>query len=141
ELVSNDFSLWPDARAKAAAKGGYLATLTSASENAWVTQNVLTGAPSGTSVWIGGADFALGGEWSWVEGPELGQLFWSRGAGTITFSNWGSGEPNNCCAGPEFWLAVNPITGQWLDLFAAPEPLLVEYSQNPAGTNPVILIH
>lgn len=90
ELVSNDFSLWPDARAKAAAKGGYLATLTSANENSWVLQHVLTGAPPGTAAWIGGADLSLSGDWKWVEGPEAGQLFWKSGVGTITYSNWGA---------------------------------------------------
>jgi len=127
----NEFHLWPDARAQAAAMGGYLATLTSAGENDWVAQNILPASPPGTSAWIGGADFALSGEWRWVEGPEAGQLFWSRSMGTITFSNWGSGEPNNCCAGPEFWLSINPTTGKWLDLFAAAEPFVVEFDHDP----------
>ena len=139
--LANSYRLWPDARTQAATKGGYLATLTSASENDWVKQNVLPGGPVTTSMWIGGADFALSGEWNWVEGPEAGQLFWKSGVGTITFSNWGVGEPNHCCAGPEFWLAINPVTGKWLDLFAAPEPYLVEFDHDPAQQQRATLIH
>lgn len=130
-LVANNFLLWPAARARAAAMGGYLATLTTAVENDWVRQNVLPASPPGTSPWIGAADFALSGNWSWVEGPEAGQLFWTRNAGTISFSNWGPGEPNNCCAGPEFWLAVIPSTGKWIDLFAAAEPFIIEFDSAP----------
>src|SRR5262249_22549308 len=75
QLVTLNLS-WSDARVQAAAMGGYLATLTSATENNWVEQNVLAGAGVGDNVWIGGADFTLSGEWRWVEGPEAGTLFW-----------------------------------------------------------------
>src|SRR5205823_6526520 len=88
QLVT-DFRLWPDARSQAAAMGGYLATVTSAAENTWIKQNILPSAPVGTAVWIGGASFALNGVWSWVEGPEAGQVFWNNGS-TITFANWGT---------------------------------------------------
>ena len=137
QLVTTPFLFWPDARAQAAAMGGYLATVTSASENAWIKQNILPSAPAGTAVWIGGASFALNGVWSWVEGLEAGQVFWNNGV-TITFANWGTAsdpgevnEPNNCCNGPEFWLAMNITSGKWLDLFAAQEPFLVEFDHDP----------
>jgi RHS repeat-associated protein len=140
QLVTQPFLLWPDARAQAAAMGGYLATVTSAAENDWIKQNILPSAPVGTAVWIGGADFNLSGQWKWVEGPETGQLFWQRGVGTVTYANWGTvndpgstNEPNNCCAGPEYWLAMNIISGKWLDLFAVPEPFLVEFNSDPTS--------
>jgi hypothetical protein len=139
QLVNENLT-WNEARSRATALGGYLATLTSAGENNWVEQNVLRGAGVGENAWIGGADLALSGQWSWVEGPEAGQIFWTRSSGALAFTNWGTvndpgstNEPNNCCAGPEYWLAINPISGRWRDLFNAAVPFLVEFDQQPGA--------
>jgi len=88
---------------------GYLATITSADENQFISQK------SQGVGWIGASDAAAEGQWRWVTGPEglytgdngIGLLFWmgtganyaSRVPGTGPYlgrySNWNSGEPNN----------------------------------------------
>jgi hypothetical protein len=65
---------------------GYLATVTSADENAFVSDTVAQGALA----WLGGSDSgAAVNDWTWRVGPEAGQAF--------TYTNWSFGEPNNCC--------------------------------------------
>lgn len=107
----------PDAagRSKYGAQG-YLATITSANENAFVAERLTqTG-------WIGASDAAVEGDWKWVTGPETGTSFWSgshSGNGGVPvggqYSNWNSGEPNNSsdedCA--QF---LSGGTGYWNDL-------------------------
>ena len=62
---------------------GYLATITSAKENAF-TSLVLSTAPA----WIGGREFRHDGNWTWANGPEQGQAFvytaWEQ---SVNFTN------------------------------------------------------
>jgi hypothetical protein len=89
---------------------GYLATITSAAENAFA-------ASLCPSCWIGGSDSAEEGVWRWVAGPESGQA--------INTSFWGPGEPNN--AGNEDFLQLIS-TGLWNDATGAYAiPYLVEF--------------
>ena len=72
---------------------GYLATITSAGENAFIQQKT-----KGVG-WIGASDAALEGEWRWVTGPEGlmangGMLFW-RGTGYQAKVNPGNYGPVN----------------------------------------------
>lgn len=103
---------WTDAKAAAELRNlygrqGYLVTLTSAGENAFVTEKVTALG------WIGAKDIHYVnassqdtlGDWRWVTGPEgladggNGTQFYTgyQGASgtTVTYSNWWSGEPNN----------------------------------------------
>jgi hypothetical protein len=82
---------------------GYLATVTSASEDAFVSATVA----NGQLAWLGGSDagFAVN-DWHWINGPEAGQAF--------TYANWAPGEPNNCCNGEDF-VHTNWSNGQWND--------------------------
>ena len=98
---------WDSANAAAAAAGGYLATITSAAENAFVfsliddpaywTQSINDHGP-----WIGGYQPAGSSEpdggWRWVTrtGVTAPEAF--------SFTNWESGEPNNQTA------TVNGVT-------------------------------
>ena len=41
------------------------------------------------------------GVWRWVEGPEAGTIFWTEAGGTITFSLWTTGEPNDYRGGED----------------------------------------
>lgn len=124
---------WTDAKAEAESAAmkyhglqGYLATITSAAEDAFIQQKT-----NGVG-WIGASDHAVEGEWRWVTGPEglmdggSGLLFWrGRGGqakadpvnygpikdqfGNISYQNWNRWnttnptnspthyEPNDCC--------------------------------------------
>jgi hypothetical protein len=107
EFIATNVSA-QDAFAAAAAStylglNGYLATVTSAEENSFVA--TLAG---GSLAWLGGSDSGAGiNDWTWRNGPEAGQTF--------TYTNWGGGEPNNCCGGEDF-LHINWAgLGLWND--------------------------
>ena len=85
---------------------GYLATITSAAENAFIKDKLQGNG------WLGSNDVAIEGDWRWVDGPEAGNLF--------TYTNWNSGEPNNCCGGEDYLHMIGnagagPL-GTWNDL-------------------------
>ncbi len=123
EFVSDPGIAWSDARTEASARTlfgleGYLVTVTSAAENAFVA-----GKLAGKG-WLGAAD-ANESEWRWVTGPEgledsgAGRHFFTQtsacssspnqgwvyfttpGGGNDeggNYSNWAAGEPNDCYA-------------------------------------------
>ncbi|MBW4507511.1 MAG: FG-GAP repeat protein [Scytonematopsis contorta HA4267-MV1] len=78
---------------------GYLVTITSAREQAFIKERVQGNG------WIGGSDESTPNDWRWVTGPEgiednnRGRSFWSGGATGSpvqgSYSNWQTGEPNN----------------------------------------------
>ncbi len=94
---------------------GQLVTIRSAYENALVSN---IGASAGTSVWIGGTDATVEGEWRWIESGAEADQFWS-GAETGdavngAYQNWVSAsQPNN--VGDEDYVRLNTSTGQWWD--------------------------
>jgi hypothetical protein len=86
---------WTDSKTQAAARGGYLATITSTDENAFV-YSLISGNPNfwyidgygnGIGPWIGGYQPAGSpepdGNWQWITGENFG------------YENWAYGEPNN----------------------------------------------
>ncbi len=116
EFVSAPGITWTDA--KAAAEGstrygltGYLATVTSAEENALLTSKL------GGQGWMGASDAALEGDWRWVTGPEADTSFWSGAAGGSAvdgaYHNWAIGEPNDF-SGEDY--AHFLLNGEWNDL-------------------------
>jgi len=119
EFVADNSVDWVAAQAAAAARTrdgltGYLATITSAEENAFVTER-LEGAG-----WMGGSDVETEDDWKWVTGPETGTSFWAGGTDGSTvdgeYANWAPGdEPNN--AGDEDCTQfLSGGTGLWNDL-------------------------
>jgi MYXO-CTERM domain-containing protein len=79
---------------------GYLATITSAGENAFLLQKA-----SGNG-WMGASTNGVNGfprTWYWATGPEAGESFFNNtgpGAGTtngmaLPYANWSTGEPND----------------------------------------------
>lgn len=95
---------------------GHLATVTSSAENAWLV--VTFGASNLNYHLFGGTDMNSEGNWEWVTGEA-----WS-------YTNWGGGEPNNCCGGEDYLQFWNN-NGQWNDIYnnySNTNGYVVEYS-------------
>ena len=130
EYVTGEFT-WGQAVSGAAGKNlygikGYLATVTTQSENDFIRQKL---AADG---WLGGSDLGNEGVWSWRTGPETGTTFWTSTGGVQTFANWNSGEPNNAYPGEPYLQIYSSgsglSAGKWNDLFASSEMgYVVEY--------------
>ena len=118
---------WQQAKAQAATKSfngmqGYLVTVTSASEMAFVAAKL-----QGQG-WMGASDLANEGTWRWVTGPEgqenegLGRHFSNQSktgncsANTApgisgNYANWAGGEPNDCGANIGQFAPTDPNRG------------------------------
>lgn len=152
QYVSDPGISWTDARNAAAASSlygltGYLATVTSSTENDFIAAKL---AGNG---WLGASDSAQEADWRWVTGPEAGTQFWqgddgSCGAGTPgtpgpvngLYSNWAGGEPNNCPPA-ENYAHFYSSNGTWNDFpdsaGASIDGYVVEYGGMP-GDSPTI---
>jgi hypothetical protein len=105
---------------------GYLVTITSPDEDAFIYNNV----PQ-SQIWFALSDVAQEGYWRIDAGPENGTLIkTSNGqfAGNITgqYNNWAGGEPNN--SGGEHYAVTKWNGSQWNDLpngFSC--PYVIEY--------------
>jgi len=134
---------WTISKAEAESKGGYLVTVTTAAEQAFLES---LGMPSG-SWWAGGSDAAAEGTWRWETGPETGTQFWqgfSNGNTTAPFfyANWLAGEPNST---NEDYLAWNRNSGGagWNDVSAGNSVIrgyLVEFNTNPVPEPSTLLV-
>jgi hypothetical protein len=87
QYVSDSTATWLIAQAGAVSAGGFLATINSADENAFIL-----GLTGGQTAWLGGSDQESSNpdhatNWYWVSGPDAGQPF--------TYTNWHQGEPND----------------------------------------------
>lgn len=76
---------------------GYLVTITSPEENAFVSGRLSDDG------WMGASDADEEGVWKWVNGPELGEIFWTEEGGAFegAFVNWGFSQPDNNGEGGE----------------------------------------
>ena len=98
ELIEGSFT-WEQAKADAESRGGHLATITSAEENAKVVA-----VANGLMVQLGASDSQDEGEWRWVTGE------------SFDFTNWKDGEPNNSFGDEDFLVLTNTANGtQWND--------------------------
>ncbi len=132
---------WSDANAIALARGGYLASITSAEENAFVF-----GLASDPKFWILGGNKYFG---PWLGGLQLPDSIEPAGGWTwsthepFAFSNWAPGQPTNTSGNEDriqYGGSTN-IANYWNDLAdgnAGHAPgFVVEYELNPA---PVVSI-
>ncbi len=133
---------WTEAQARAAAmmddgRAGYLATITSASEQAFIDSAF--GALG--EVWIGANDAQTEGTWKWVTGPEAGTVFYVKGAVSQPgYSHWYSGEPNDA-GGTQEYGTLRFGLNFWDDAFLSDQTgYLVEFggSASPPNSPPVI---
>ncbi len=130
---------WDAANAAAATKTfnglkGYLATITSAEENAFI----LSKLPS--TSWIGANDAATEGTWTWISGPEAGTTIYTGGATAPgQYTNWNSDEPSNSLQGAlrenyAAFFAAGAEAGKWNDVKETDAfAYIVEYSDGFAG--------
>ncbi|WP_422038796.1 C-type lectin domain-containing protein [Roseibium sp.] len=115
--------------------GGYLATITSAAEqaflnSAWPGAGSITGQFNGYSFFlIGATDRNTEGNFEWLGGPESGN--------PLTYTNWSAGEPNNFQQnnGEDYVVAwwQDSLSGSWNDVPDNSDirGYLVEYSVTP----------
>lgn len=141
---------WDDARIAAygmtfMGTSGYLATITSSDENAFVNATYNTGADS-SFAWLGGWEPNDDGVWRWADGPEAGVQFSSIKDATppFNYANWGGEEPNDGKPHEDYAMInigstfAGIFPGQWAD--ASPDPsgrdpvigYIVEYTPEPA---------
>ena len=92
---------WKTCKAEAEAVGGYLATITSASEQQWVYSNIVSGKGH---TFLGGTDEVTEGVWQWITGEA-----W-------TYSNWAPGDPNNWGGVEHYLLYGGNLGSSWYDI-------------------------
>ena len=141
EYVPNSGISWTQAFALANSSNyyglqGYLATITTQEEAD------LCGEQAASTGWIGGSDSETEGVWKWMNGPELGLVFWNglANGSTPNYANWNNGEPNNL--GDEDYAHITDcsgcVDGSWNDLPNTgstgeyfPQGYVVEYGGTP----------
>lgn len=103
---------WDDAEDACVTWGGHLVTVNDATEEAWLlssAQAVMSFA-AGAKWWIGYTDALYEGSFGWVS------------SSSATYTDWGSGEPNNSYGGSQedctvlIWAPSSYTRGSWNDL-------------------------
>lgn len=133
-LVTNGIT-WPDAYAAAVSRGGYLCTITNASENTFVASLVDVSYYSDFSVnndilgpWLGGFRLAFDSQWQWVTGEPF------------NYTDWYSGQPDGYGGSEQRLQFYNRTTigstwgdhpGTPISGYSLPRGYIVEFNQPP----------
>ncbi len=141
EYVSAPNITWTAAKAAAAARSylglrGYLVSITTPAENAFITQKLSNDG------WMGGQASGLSfpRTWSWVGGPEAGEQFCNNSSSGVCsvlnglYANWAGGEPNNSGNNEACGQIYFASGGTWNDLPCTGAVLagyVVEYGDSP----------
>jgi hypothetical protein len=102
---------------------GYLATVTSAGENAAITDLLMAiyNNPEERGWWLGGSDNVAEGTWKWETGPEAGNIFWigdmTGSAPAGAYENWNKD-------GTTYYEPINP-GGDYLQINIDPDNVFV----------------
>lgn len=97
---------WAEASAAAALKGGHLATVTSAGENAFLVSLTTSYGYTGfVGAWLGGKSRGNNSEVEWVEGPDAGV--------TSVYTNWT--DYNNSGFYMYMSIGTDYEAGKWID--------------------------
>jgi hypothetical protein len=116
---------------------GYLATITSEAENAFIASLVVAGAGQATQTWVGGSDRETEGVWKWITGPEEGTVFWNGGEVAGQYHNWNRPQEPNDFGGEDGLSAYYFENLLWNDLSGgAGSGYVVEYRLAPTGGVP-----
>lgn len=107
-------SSWTDSEAYAVSLGGHLVAVNDAAENTFLTNTW----GSTMTLWIG----------LFRTAPNAPTFAWTNGQ-AVTYTNFASGEPNNCCSGERYVHTYS--NGTWNDLanvssYAGPQHGVVE---------------
>lgn len=107
---------------------GYLATITSSTENDFVYQRILGDG------WLGATDAGVEDTWEWATGPETGTAFYSGrgglGGSAISgrYNGWANNEPNDFGAGEDCGYMYASQDGEWNDFpCSATQGFVVEF--------------
>jgi len=92
---------WTEAKSYCEGKGGYLVTITSAGEQAFI-ENFLERKGNKSVYWLGGFR-ASNGNFQWVTGE------------SFTYTNWANGEPNGYFGGEDKIQLADFLYGHWND--------------------------
>ena len=113
----------------------YLATSTSVAEDALI-DTLATGRTH-----LGATDEIVEGIWTWVTGPEAGQVFWIGGENGVAqngaFTNWSSNNPGNVTGynTSENYLATD-VSDNWNDVDAGNSQVgTIGYTAEAGGLN------
>lgn len=138
EIVISDIS-WTQAQAAAAGSGSYLATITSASEQAFIASLAapyFSPAAGDAGFKLGGFQPAgsteAGGNWQWVTTED-----WS-------YANWAGGEPNNTGGNESYLYLDERFAWKWndyndVDSFYSPRGYIVESAPVPEPSTLLLL--
>jgi len=99
---------WRDAKRYCDNLGGYLATITSQTENDFVYFQVVTGEKT---FWLGGTDRDAEGQWEWITGETWEYTNWSPSIPSLDLP----ANPNNAGKGQDYLTFWDAAPSKWDD--------------------------